>query len=213
MNRRIAILPFFACSVVLVVGAVACSSSSTPDITNTGDAAPANDGSNGQEASMGSDGASDQDGATVDASDSATTDSGDSGLVCGAVTNTAPVINDAVGATTVPVGTGGAIADGVYFMTADTNYLTSTITPTSHTYTANIVGTSFGLEGHDASDATGVGGFTIVSTIGGTISLVGNCPAANVGKTLGGFDSYTATTTTLTLYSSSKKNGAVFTKQ
>ncbi len=165
---------------------------------------------------MGTDSAPGQDAATADAADAADANT-DSGLVCGAVTNTAPVITDTTSVSTVPVGTGGTIVDGVYFLTATTNYLTSTITTKTHTYTANIVGTAFGIEGHDNSDPTAAAGFTITSANTGTISLVGNCPAANVGKNFGAFDSYEVATvgakTTLTLYSSTNKNGAVFTKQ
>ena len=219
MNRRIAFIPLLACGLVL---AIACSSSddnAPPAVTGPGgDAASTADGSSGGDGStMGMDSASGQDGATGDAADAADEANTDSGLVCGAVTNTAPAINDTTSVSTVPVGTGGAIVDGVYFLTAIVDYLTSTVTPKSHTFTANIVGTSFGLEGHDASNPTAAAGFTITSTIGGTISFVGNCPADNVGKGFGAFDSYTVatvgSTTTLTLYSSTNKNSATFTKQ
>lgn len=208
MSRRFAILPFVACSLVL---AVACSSStSTPSAANTADASPSADGSSPTlDAAMASDSPSTQDGATVDASDAAT----DAGLVCGAVANTAPVINDTTSASAIPVGTGGAIVDGVYFFTANVFYAGGSVGQKSHSYTANIAGTSFGLQGHDNSDPDAAGGFNIASTLGGMISIVGTCPAGNVAKILGDFDSYTATATTLTLYSSTKKNGSVFTKQ
>ncbi|HTA19624.1 MAG TPA: hypothetical protein VK989_10050, partial [Polyangia bacterium] len=143
-------------------------------------------------------------------SDVAVSDAG----TCPMIANVATPITDTFVTTTVPVGTGGAISDGTYTITSITGYAGTDTTAKMHTYTAKITGTVMALTGHDNTAADGSAGFTLTAnTTTGAASIIGFCPAGNVGANLGNIDSYTASASAIHFYSSSHRNEVVFTKQ
>jgi hypothetical protein len=144
------------------------------------------------------------DGAT-DASDAAS---------CPMIANVATLITDTSVAGAVPVGTGGAISDGTYTMTAHVSYAGASTTVKTHVYTFKITGTVLALTGHDDGEIDQSGAFTLTAnSTTGALAVIGVCPAGLVGQRLGDLDSYTATATVIHAYSSSKYNEVVITKQ
>lgn len=134
---------------------------------------------------------------------------------CPTVTNIATTFADTASTSAVPVGTGGAIADGTYTMTGNIIYMASAPSGKTHTYTFKIAGTVMAVTGRDSEDnGDGMGGFTLTANAStGALSVIGFCPAGNVGKNLGNLDSYTAAATTIHAYASSKNNEVILTKQ
>jgi hypothetical protein len=157
------------------------------------------------------DGAAGADGSTTDAiSDVAVSDAG----TCPMIANAATTITDTFVTTTVPVGTGGAISDGTYTITAITGYAGTDTTAKMHTYTFKITGTVVAITGHDNTAADSSAGFTLTANATtGAASIIGFCPPSNVGSNLGNLDSYTATATVIHFYSSSHRNEVILTKQ
>jgi len=145
-------------------------------------------------------------------SNMASSSSGAGGGSCSGLQQLATTITDQFTSGTVPVGTGGTIADGTYTMTKHITYGPAG-TPTTHTYTIRIAGQVMDLLGHDDAkpdiDAT----FEIMPSPTGAFTDGVTCPAQFAGKKLGQIDSYTATATELHLFESSLSNENVFTLQ
>ena len=157
----------------------------------------------------------------VDASDAGVTDAetgADTGILpdagaCNTLVNGAPTIQETATSSAVPTRTGGVIADGTYFMTANIDYQTTSADKT-HTYTVKVSGKVMDLVGHDNANSEIHAEFAITNNSDtGAISLIGTCPAALVGQDLGSITSYTVIGAAWHLYSTAKNNEAVFTKQ
>jgi len=168
----------------------------------------------GTAGTSGSDAGAGAGGSPVDGATDVGVDAGVDAGTCPMIANVATTILDTAMLTTaVPVGTGGAISDGTYTMTALINYQSSA-SGKAHSYTFNIAGTLFALTGHDKTDPDQSAGFTMTANpLTGALAIVGFCPASVVGQHLGNLDSYTATATVIHAYSSSKNQEIVLTKQ
>ena len=197
---------------------IACSSSTTTPTTSAADAST-HDGSSGMDASAAVDSAAGGgDSATpVDSSAAGDAAVGDAGgdPGCSPIANTAPTVTDTfMSNVPTPVGTGGAIVDGTYHMTAHVGYMGSSTTVRTHSFTFKFTGSAVDISGHDDNDAGNTARFTLTSNSAtGAASMIGSCPAMFVGKKLGAIDSYTATATEVRFYESTKKYGVTFTKQ
>jgi hypothetical protein len=157
--------------------------------------------------------------ATSDASDDAAM-ANDAGGACNTIANAAPVvmITEETGAT--PTGTGGALVAGTYFTTAEAHYRASASDPAS---TLTSVRETVVLSNATASGAHGAyvfepNGFAAnaervaleLATNGSAVVFHVTCPAVADDAT---FDSYTATSTSVILYSSSLHLAVTLTKQ
>jgi hypothetical protein len=186
-----------------------------PSDTDAADAATTNDAA-----------AADADGAADAATDAAMTDGApsdgakpdaptltcpttpDGGASCNALVNIAPAVTIAAGTGDMPVGMGGPIFDGTYFLSELTAYAGSGIsTGVFFTQLMVIAGCSAelveGVNVHKTFNKNPVGivpNWTMVCS-----SKVGDAPVV--------FSSFTGTPTTLTLYSTSAKFYATYTKQ
>ncbi|MGZ3451403.1 MAG: hypothetical protein ACXVEF_17475 [Polyangiales bacterium] len=201
---------------MLCAAVVAGCSSSNSDVTPGTDSGESDTGGGdtGSAADTGSIESDTGDASLADSSDAGADSGALDGSVCPTFANTAPTITDVTSTATVPVGTGGSIVDGTYFMTSHTTYVGGDTTIKKHSYTIKIVGGVFQLVGHDNTAADGAATFAITNNAStGAFDLSGTCPADVIGQHLGALDSYTADATTLHMYSSSKKNDVVLTKQ
>jgi len=182
----------------VIGGAIACSSSSGS--TSDPDASAPLDGSSNPDASSTPDGGTDT-GSVPDAS-----------AMCTSIANGAPVVTSSImSGVAAPAGTGGAIADGTYFMTAQIQYTGGDTNPEPQQYTMKITGGQADLTGHSKTAADQ--SFTVAMTANsatGAMKWTVVCPTANAGKDFG-VTSYTATATTIHVYKPT--NDAIFTKQ
>ena len=196
INNRISSSVLLSCVIVV---AVACSSSTSSP--NDPDASSPVDASSGSDTSTTPDAGNDTGGNLPDGS-----------TTCPSIANTAPIVTSSVmNGVTAPTGTGGTIADGTYYMTAQMQYMGGDNSPEDQKYTIKITGNQLDLTGHSGAKSEQSVTVTMANnTATGAAKWTVVCPAALAGKDFG-ITSYTATATTVTFYKPT--NGAIFTKQ
>jgi hypothetical protein len=138
------------------------------------------------------------------------------GQECNALTNLGTTITPVCSTEAAPVGTGGAIADGTYVLTAQTKYDASCTSPLSLSETITIAGDCVQLVFGSILPGTGSSRLT---TQGSAISFTRTCEHIDIdgAVTIQPFSmqAYTATSTTFTLFSIRATGGtdvSVFTK-
>ena len=137
---------------------------------------------------------------------------GGGGAACGMIANVATTIADTyMPSASVPVGTGGPIADGTYVMTGHIGYMGASMANKMHTFTFRITGSVVDLTGHDNADPDQSVTLGATTTPTGSFDWSTTCPI--VGKKIGAFDSYTATATELHLFEGTKKQEVILTKK
>ncbi|MGZ3475801.1 MAG: hypothetical protein ACXWUG_17315 [Polyangiales bacterium] len=170
----------------------ACSSSSSESAPQPSDTGVSSDGSTSETSP-------DDTGSLVE--DSAMEDTGE----CNALANSAPPITSTSSMATFPSGTGGTIADGTYFMTAETVYGSSA--GTMHQETLAIAAGSMQIV--KIGVTTPIDRTTwSYTTAGTTLTMTRTCPSAKT-QMLG----FTADATTLTTYDATTKIAKAYKRQ
>lgn len=193
--------------------AVACSDPSDKDTQNTAGTAGSSAGATAMGGSGGSVAGQPSGGGGVSGSGGSSGSS--AGPACNALALDAPAIDFTYDAGKAPEPTGGAVADGTYFLSAEIAYEAPPLGTVSFGRTQiEIAGDVWQEVRGDAEDdsVNPIRHTTNTFSVSGTtLTLERTCPSANDPESAG----YTATETSLTLYVNDRGKvfGTVFTKQ
>lgn len=200
-------IPFATAAALLALGA--CSSDSTSGGTTAADAAPGTDSSSA-DSGTGSDTSSSID-SSNDTSPVMCTAFPDSGAACNTIVNGGTDQAIVPIATAIPVGTGGTIANGRYYLTAFNTYQGSALTGVTLRQTLEICDKGGVFVDDQPSKPTAHKNFTF-APVGTAPNVTTTCstevPDSNIP-----YSSYTASPTQMTFYSSSIAFSVTYTKQ
>lgn len=159
--------------------------------------------SGGTEPAGGGQGGSSLGGSTDQGGGGSATAGAGGGSDCGELVSTAPSLTEVQRASELPAPQGGSVTDGTYVLTARNVYPPSTASSAQHSATLKLASERYELV--RSGDLRETGTFSTMAVV---LKLSATCPAVQSRST-----PYTATASTLTLFTVSEDLEEVFTKQ